>query len=51
MKLSAVGNQLSADFRNVRLAAFIPSATRNPALLRSGSRNEKSEQDSSLRSE
>jgi len=47
MKLSAVSNQLSADFKNVRLAAFIPSAARNLALLRSGSQNKKSEQDSS----
>ena len=54
MKLSAVSNQLSADFKNVRLAAVIPirqPTERNPALLRSGSQNKKSEQDSSLHSE
>ena len=41
MKLSAVGIQLSADLKNVRLAAVIPSGARNPALLRSGSQNKK----------
>ena len=51
MKLSAVGNLLSADFRNVRLAAVIPSAARNHALLRNQPQDKESEQDSSLRSE
>jgi hypothetical protein len=49
MKL-AVSIRLSADIKNVRLAAVIPirqPTERNPALLRGGSRNKESEQGSS----
>jgi len=47
MKLSAISYQLSADAKDVRLAAVIPSAARNLALLRNESQNKESEQDSS----